>query len=266
MFVQKSLKSFGLVTLTVFSLCFSAPQVNADPACDAVFMTAMKNKAWMEAQREIMIAQSIIAKPDSVFALGCFGYFLDSYKDTITGDDFFVSNGYPMAIVEQNLNQYLGDSFGHAYGGGHDPAVGAVNNYSDGCAVMLNLWNDARCSNLSMEKIQTLTEMPTEDAQIRGEFPVACESSAPLWEVPLRLFAEKLPDLSVGAGFDDMKLFWDVTAPLSQTLSGACWPGIPTGVVFKTGGTTLNEVACPNPGCAPNAAAVCVPTPEAIGG
>ena len=254
MSVQKSLKSFGLVALTTFSLCFSG-QVQADPACDGTFMEAMKNKAWMEAQREIMIAQSIIAKPDSVFALGCFDSFYTPYSQSIT---FFDNNTYAATTVGTNIDTYLGASFNHAYGGGHDPAVGAANLRNAGCDTMLNLWNDARCSNLEFEKIQTLEEVSEgPNPHIRGEFPLVCANPG-AWEVPLRLFAEKLPDLSVGAGFDDMNLFWPVTAPLSE--AGGCWPGIPTGVVFQIAGGTSNEVVCPNPGCAPDPGGACVPS------
>ncbi len=243
MSVQKSLKSFSLVALTVFSLCFSG-QVNADPACDATFMTAMKQKAWMEAQREIMIAQSIIAKPDSVFALGCFGAFHQTFWGSIT---FQNKQTYATTTLQSDITNYLNASFNHPYGGGHDPAVGATNTLSNNCAIMLNLWNDARCSNLDIAKIKTLTETSTYN---RDAFPAACTGPG-AWATPLATFSTKTAGVSVGATFDDMNLFAGVTAPLSQLTSNKCSAGLPTGVKISS---SSDEVVCPNPGCTPNGA------------
>ncbi len=245
LFSQKSIKSFALVAIGTISLCLSGA-VQADPACDATFMNAMKQKAWMEAQREIMIAQSVIAKPDSVFALGCFGAFRNSYLSSIT---FSNSTGYANGVVTADINNYLGASFNHAYGGGHDPNVGSPNTLSNNCALMLNLWNDARCSNLSMDKIQTLLETSTEDGLLRGAFPASCGNAGP-WATPLNTFSTKVASKSVGAAFDDMNLFLGVTAPLSQIQSGQCAAGIPTGVML--GDASNHEIVCPNPGCVPN--------------
>lgn len=254
MSVQKTLKSFGLVALTAFSLCFSG-QVNADPACDATFMDAMKQKAWMEAQREIMIAQSIIAKPDSVFALGCFDSFYQKYTSSVT----FFNNAASAGPILTQINTYLGDSFSHAFGGGHDPSVApGTNAYNSPCTTMLNLWNDARCSNLDIAKIRTLTETSTYD---RETFPATCAAPG-AWATPLQTFNTKVAAQSVGAVFDDMNLFIDVTAPLSQTLSGQCAAGLPTGVQISS--TNIAEIVCPNPGCAPDGQGACVPIAQLI--
>jgi len=43
-----------------------------DPVCDPHVFSAMKAKATAEAQRENYVNQSIILKPDSLFALTCF--------------------------------------------------------------------------------------------------------------------------------------------------------------------------------------------------
>ncbi len=215
----------------------------------------MKQKAWMEAQREIMIAQSIIAKPDSVFALGCFNNFYTAYGTSIT---FFNNKTYAATTVGTNIDTYLGASFNHAYGGGHDPSVGASNTRAAACSTMLNLWNDARCSNLDIAKIRTLTETSTYD---RDTFPATCAAPG-AWATPLQTFNTKVAAQSVGAVFDDMNLFIDVTAPLSQTLSGQCAAGLPTGVQISS--TNVAEIVCPNPGCAPDGQGACVPIAQLI--
>jgi hypothetical protein len=231
---KKSMKSCALTALVVVSLCI-AGAAQADPACDATFMKAMKDKAWMEAQREMMISQSIISKPDSVFALGCFNSF---FSGSGTGG---FSNGTKYDISSK-VDSFVSAAFG-TYGGGH---LSGTNAPSAGCGTMMSLWNAARCTNLDEANIKTLTETSTYD---RGAYPQACGSPGS-WSTPLNTFSTKAAGKSVGASFDDMNLFLGVTAPVSQLSPSTCSKGIETGVTFD--GNT-KEVVCPNPGCSPNA-------------
>jgi len=205
-------------------------------------MATMQKKAWMEAQREIMITQATIAKPDSVFALGCFG--------TLT-------SGFPVGFTQgtafnygTKVSSYLSSSFNHQLGGAHTSAGSgtSINN----CGAMLALWNAARCGNLDLpsQLLGTLQNIATYN---RGAFPTACGSPGP-WgstgsaTTPLgTIYGAKAANQSVQTTFDDMKLFAAVSAPLSQlSAPQKCAPGVPTGVEIA-GGTP--EVICPNPGC-----------------
>lgn len=53
--------------------------------CDPEFWDVLKDRAWMEAQREVTQNQNLIARPDSVLEMTCFDSFLDelgSYSDS----------------------------------------------------------------------------------------------------------------------------------------------------------------------------------------
>lgn len=243
--LKKSMKLFSLMAFAALTLSVSAEvspscaSSSTAPGCDATFMNAIKQKAWMEAQREIMIAQSIIAKPDSVFVLGCFEHWYDELNIQF-------SNGtkYNIASVVSN---YVSSAFPHSLGGGHYSGSQSFND----CSIMSNLWNQARCSNLGSGagQLGTLTDMSSYN---RGSFPTSCGSGGS-WSGPLNTFKTKSAGSSVGAGFDDMNLFGSVTLPVSE--AGSCSAGIPTGVKISTGANaSIDEIVCPNPGCTPNGA------------
>lgn len=246
---KPSLKSFGLLALTAFSLLFSNT-AGADPACDATFMTAMKQKAWMEAQREIMIAEAIIAKPDSVFTLGCFNNFYNSFTGSVS---FTNGSTYATSTVGSNIDTFLNAALNlnaafSTLGGGH---YTGSNGRGANCNTMMNLWNRARCWNAADNNpanIYTLTDISSYN---RGAFPQACPDNGN-WTTPLQTFSTKVASQSVLAAFDDMNLFLDVTAPVNQTTSRRCSAGLPTGVTFAVSSGTRDEVVCPNPGCTPD--------------
>ncbi len=55
--------------------------------CDPEFWDVMKDRAWMEAQREMTQNWNIIARPDSTMALGCFNHYMN--KLATYGNDNF---------------------------------------------------------------------------------------------------------------------------------------------------------------------------------
>jgi hypothetical protein len=207
-------------------------------------MNAMKQKAWMEAQREIMIAESTIAKPDSVFSLGCFGAFWNSYSGSI---QFSIGNRWNAA---SQISSYVSAAFAHSLGGGH--FSGSNSGTNTACDQMLTLWNAARCSNASNNAYTNIFTLDEMSGYNRGSFPTACGSTG-AWATPLNTFSTKTANQSVGAAYDDMNLFTSVTAPLSQLSNNPrCSAGIPTGVSMSSGSGSRDEVVCPNPGCTPN--------------
>jgi hypothetical protein len=223
----------------------TAPDPKVGPGCDPSFMKAMQDKAWMEAQREIMIAQSTIAKPDSVFSLGCFKTWADGLKI-----EFSEGNQYDYA---GKIGSYISSAFGHSHGGGHYSS-GENTTISD-CKAMANLWNAARSANVDSPSklLGTLKDISQYD---RGTFP----KTAPLptgFTNPLKKFYDpKVVGASVGTLFDDMSLFSLVTDPLSQlrpppnsSTPPDCAKGIPTGIFISVSGGDRPEIVCPNPGC-----------------
>jgi len=258
---QKSFKSLALTALVSLSIgmAFAPTPSSAQTVgkgCDPKIMGAMQKKGWMEAQREIMIAQATIAKPDSVFALGCFQTFYNGYTGSIS---FFNNKNYAATTVLNNVNSFVGAAFsGQKLGGGHFTS-GAQNTNINTCSAMMDLWKVARCSNIDLPSklMDTLQDIGSYN---RGLFPQACTNLPPYGNAgspvtPVGTFYGNkvakfvLGDAGSGAAFDDMNLFTDVTAPLSLTSGKNCAAGIPTGVTMKIGGNDVPEIICPNPGC-----------------
>ena len=72
------------------SLAFA--QKIAPQACDPGYWQSMKERAWLEAEREIMQNQNLIFKPDSVLEYSCFDKFLSHAGKTL--GDIFVHTAY----------------------------------------------------------------------------------------------------------------------------------------------------------------------------
>ncbi len=53
------------------------PLVEERNTCDPDFYDVLKDRAWMEAQRELTQNANLITRPDSVLTVSCFGDFLD---------------------------------------------------------------------------------------------------------------------------------------------------------------------------------------------
>lgn len=249
-FCKKSLKSLALTAIMLSSLGLSLNSASASsvgPGCDPKFMDKMKEKAWMEAQREIMIAQTTIAKPDSVFSLGCFGHFTSGFSI-----GFGNGNNYNYSGL---VNSYVSSAFNHTYGGGHYGGAGSNSGSNTNCTAMQSLWNAARKADLDQPSalLGTLNEFSTYN---RGSFPTPYTPTG--FAAPLATFygakvkGVVLGNATTGVPFDDMNLFAGVTAPQSQLNDTtkpnpkACAKGIATGVLFDT---DRPEVICPNPGC-----------------
>lgn len=253
---KKSLKSLGLVAALALGVMLPYHHANAatvGPGCDSAFMESMQKKGWMEAQREIMIAQTVIAKPDSVFALGCFGNFTGGYSAS-----FVQGTAYPYA---SRVTTFVNAAFPHAYGGGHYSSVGGSNDGNNStCNIISKLWDAARKENLTQPSpmLGTLQDIATYD---RGAFPTTAGAPSAYGSsgsagTPLGIFyGAHAANKSVNADFDDMDLFAKMTLPQSQlasqtpALPSTCAKGIPTGIKINIGGTDRPEIICPNPGC-----------------
>ena len=246
-FRKNSFKSLGLAAGIAIGLLIPQQSFAAAPGCDTAFMDSMKQKAWMEAQREIMIAQTVIAKPDSVFALGCFGHFTNGYTPQFTeGNQYQYGN---------KVNEFVSAAFGHSYGGGHYSGLGTNAGNNSTCDKIAKLWDAARKADLDIPTplLGTLENFATYN---RGAFPSTAPNPPGYGSTgdtvsPLGVFyGAKQANKSVNATFDDMNLFAGVTAPRSQlTAPGQCAQGIPTGVCMSIGSTNRPEIVCPNPGC-----------------
>lgn len=233
-------KSLNFCLFLVAACLLSTGTVSAQtvgPGCDPAFMKAIQDKAWMEAQREIMIAQTTIAKPDSVFSLGCFGGMTSGFKVGFgTGTNDF--------DYGKSIDDGLKSGFNHSHGGGHYGT--GSNSDTSKCDSMSKLWDAARSADLPSDSklLGTVKDISKYD---RGAFPTP---KTPVgFDGPIKtIYDPKTAGKSVGSGFDDMSLFTKVTAPLSLA-GGTCADGIPTGISIGVSGGARPEIVCPNPGC-----------------
>lgn len=214
MTASRSLKV--LLTLSVILISEAVLSIaTASPACDAAFMTTLRNRAWREAQREISTNQANIYKPDSVFAMSCFGAALSAVPTTF-------SQGPNTNATSNHMGSYM-SNFPHGFVG----ATGSQQ-WNAACGQMNTVWTTSRCRNLTSAQFIAL-----------GTDPRASGCTNPT-----------IPTTST-AGFDGVNLFLRNTDPLSLLTAGtACQAGIPTGVMIGTGSTYAEKV-CPNPGCVP---------------
>lgn len=133
-------------------------------SCMPDMMTIIEANGLIEAEREIIQNQNLIAKPDSVLEYSCFEQHL-SLSGLVTGQMFTEAEGFfnindafidqysldrgIYFVVFQALVEYLRENFWHRYLGDRAelqalPPVG-VGNFT--CYAMGYVWNRAKCSN-----------------------------------------------------------------------------------------------------------------------
>ena len=142
-FSLKLVFALGFIALVQF-LTLTHPQTacaNNEPkgavACDPEFMESLRQRAWREAQREVMANEAFIFKPDSVFHLSCFTTSLNAVPKT------FSANGGDLSAVTNALSSYMSANFNHGTLGGATGAAQTTNS----CGVMRSLWLTAKCRN-----------------------------------------------------------------------------------------------------------------------
>ena len=220
-------------------------------------MDTLKQRAWMQAQREIEMNVKIITKPDSVLKLTCFDEFLDN----ASGNYIFASDDVP---PEDVLAIPLVSAFGQISNGFQLDLVGGTTdldadmdteepagNFS-GCAHMEEVWRTVQCENIDSDThFPSLRDFVTdEDTRREPGHPLQC-AALPMdnrdgWEAALDSMETK--DVGADNYFDEVRLFRDKWAPHSGEIS--CSDGLPTGVMVNPSGSTqFPEKICPNPGC-----------------
>lgn len=151
----------------------AAPDIAAQP-CDTQYWKQMSARAWMEAEREIMMNQNLIFKPDSVLEYTCFDQMINltahSGSKIFTHTDYFGSPiiedsdsvGLPKSldkVVYSALQNYINGNFGHDFLGGRAQKLSIGNKdleivppipeRTEGyiCNTMANVWQAAKCAN-----------------------------------------------------------------------------------------------------------------------
>lgn len=234
----KLLLALGLIT-SFYVMPLSPACAGAQPACDPAFMETLRQRGWREAQREIMMNESFIYKPDSVFALSCFSDALNRVPNSFTAGNATV----PTATA---LSTYMGGNFNHNTLGG-----GAGSQNTNNCGLMRSVWVSAKCSNVTDAAFNNYTFANLASAEPRTNNPQTCGSGgAP--SNPTTTWNNtntRMTTIGAGASFDNANLFLNITDPFAAlSASSRCSPGILTGVRIAN---RYDEKVCPNPGCVP---------------
>lgn len=245
--------------------------------CDGDFMNQIYARAFMEASRETMMAQTYIRKPDSTLEYTCFDTMLNhvaehapplfSESDRWDGVDIPLNIAYSAAgnpdeipiavnmgaghivpllssVVSDAMSNYLDSNFDHAFlggTGGMDSSIATSVSPGDyACGSMAAIWEIARCQNFpdGPTLFMTFEELVTTDPR---QFPElgACESPI---TAELIITAQNPPPARDTAVFDNLDLFVDLVAP-----AGACMDPIDTGITVMAYEFTDGPSTAANP-------------------
>jgi hypothetical protein len=238
----------------------SAAPMDGYQSCDTEYWDSMKNRAWLEAEREIVQNQHLIFKPDSVLEYTC---FQDWTLTSAAGSGGIFSGGTLSGRLNSlvlggsaGVNQYLNNNFGHDMLGGREPI--AVS-----CSVMAQVWQAAKCMNfvdtahgsVTLDGFHTFLEYADNpDPRI---FPTPCTGTKPTWEAHARV-ALNTPDVRTTDARVDIDPY--IRNPYNEHLElikpklvpGACGAAVMTGVQVHTIPGAAGDYAdgiCTNPGC-----------------
>lgn len=238
-------------------------------ACDGNFMNQMIGRAYLEASREVIMAQQIIHKPDSVLEYTCFdqilnnaaanaGIFSEQVPDNannaclITGDnpctsttiDFMPDDDELDTALDlflyENLEAYIngdgndGGSFTHTFLGEATTIDTDIADLAPGaynCTHMATIWEIAKCADFGEDdRFRTFADLIDEDPR---SIPEACSPS-------------NIASDSIETGDDGTKI--DSTSPgfESSDLYDPCpaggAPEIPVNVVTGEGTGFSNDI------------------------
>jgi hypothetical protein len=272
-----------LAAALVLSLClsvFSSAVYAQNQVCDPEYMDTLKQRAWMQAQREIELNANLITKPDSVLNLTCFDQFLNHAAQSVAlfNKSKTLKNALTSAVstslVVGDKYGYVGNGFQFSLLGGSFSGKG--NNLSSevkpgpygACKKMESVWMAVQCTNMDPNALfPDLEAFATGKDKRRN--PKQCAAQPPDtktgWGKALaRMRTEAVaegneveindssysdwPSSGIDGYFDTVELFHNKWAPQNEV--GDCADGIPTGVqVIPSSGPPYNEKICPNPGC-----------------
>jgi hypothetical protein len=255
----------------VLSLClsvFSSAVYAQNQVCDPDYMDTLKQRAWMQAQREIELNANLITKPDSVLKLTCFDQFLNHAAGAIGPMFSGTGSSAPVplqdaltAAVSNSLTS--GSDSGYISNGFEYNLVGGASSYpaelqdsvelqSYGtCYHMDEVWNFVQCTNMDPNALfPDLEAFATGKDKRRN--PKQCAATPPDtqsgWKQALKRMQTRYVASKTKNYFDSVKLFRSKWAPQNEV--GDCADGIPTGVqVIPSSGPPYDEKICPNPGC-----------------
>ncbi|MGB0719580.1 MAG: hypothetical protein ACPGRX_03850 [Bdellovibrionales bacterium] len=253
-------------------------------ACDADFMNQIYARAFLEAQREIIMNEVVIRKPDSVLEYTCFDQFLKNTAD-YAGPLFTESTRWQSAsvpnpgagnisisvsmggtkldeslnkVVMDSLNNYVDKNFAHDFLGGalageNNTIATAVSSAGSVCDFMNNVYFEAKCNDFALDdQFMTFAALVSTDPR---SLPDKCTGGTGITTDWIDVANNK--DFKYAA-FDKQETYLDFLDP------AACKPPVPTGLIVKQDDFEYDEVwynfkllgtdefadhFCINPGC-----------------
>ncbi len=260
-----------LLKLTAFlcALVLGAPGVYAQSstgsqpvskACDPAYLGALKAKAALEVQREMIENQNFIAKPGSVLEYNCFDRFL-GHNAQYAGPLFveyrgFGSTGMEPNAMETALKNVVGNSniiYNEENFDGpilseegqtedHKPGDGSKGTYT--CDMMSKVWQRAKCANFMDDPGEAATDgfytfVDLQQIEDPRKLPEACSGAEPPWE---QWISDSRDPQFMAPAAEDFSRIRAMTTP------GECSRPINTGVSVKVSGASYPDGACLN-GC-----------------
>ena len=232
-----------------------ATQSNADSSisdavCDPNIFNRMRQKAWMEAQRENYTNQSIIKQPDSIFAVTCYDKQLQNAKANL-GVAEGTGSSATTNTFQQNVDKTSGEiasSFMAPFSGSNSPGSGSG---SGPCNAMKSVWDASSCENFAGANLATLAEVGRSGTDARGSCTGGRNDSSGTAGASQYNYNTILSDMGkAGAGvenFDAVDPRHCATLAYSELAAAGCkveCSQISTGLNYRKG----NEVSC-QPGC-----------------
>lgn len=155
------------------------PTIAASP-CDPNYYSSLKDRAWLEAQREITQNQNLIYKPDSVLEYTCFDKLANvfvqqapnMFSQTTRWGTILPPNHMRdslRALLDAALSNYISSNFSHTFMGGRSASSNytpsTVTSGSYNCDRMRVIWQEAKCmdfiSNTKHDGFYTFTQYDT---------------------------------------------------------------------------------------------------------
>lgn len=240
-------------------------------SCDANFMNQIYAKAFLEAERETVIKNAIILKPDSVLEYSCFDHLAARvathagplFSELLTPESL---DEIINVLVLESLVKY-GENFSHDFLGGaatddnhiFSPTTTGV---QGACDYMNNIFYIAKCDDFALNApFMTFEQLLTTDPRL---LPYSCPT-------PLRVSAELIATANnqdrLYASFDPLETLLYIMSPPFAGLCENATP-IPTGVIvsyqendqdlagnpitveaYSSDKVCCSDKVCSNPGC-----------------
>lgn len=233
--------SYILFLGCLLGLSLTALAQGVPPTCDVEYYNVLSDRAWMESERRMEMAQKLLLKPDSVLQYVCFNKRMEEL-DSPGADWSNIKADMKSTLdklVKPPLDEYLGKNFNHTMGGG------SSNIRPGQCDVMYKVWTFLKCVDFDRNDFMTFDEMANYDPR---QLPSVCPNQQQRRRAWQDAIDAAYPDPDTPArnggmderGSNEGYLFADCTRQRP----------IPTGVmIVRPPLAPYEEKVCITPGC-----------------